>query len=86
MTDDALILLNNIYSSDIPSGPEQKSLLKQTIDLLKCAEWAHFARFTEQDGQQAFLRAYHEAKNCHEWVASQEDCDICGKGPCGWGG
>jgi hypothetical protein len=40
---------------------------------------------TEQDRRQTFLRAYHEVKNSHTWVASQEDCDICSKGPCSCG-
>lgn len=53
----------------------------ETVRCKPCA--GRFA--TEQDGQQAFLRAYHEVKNGHTWVASQEDCDLCGKGPCGCG-
>ena len=36
----------------------------------------------EQDRQQSLLRAYHEIKNTHTWVASQESCDHCGAGPC----
>ena len=31
------------------------------------------------------FEAYHEAKNCHVWTASKEDCDLCGRGPCGCG-
>ena len=34
VTENAILLLNNIYASDIPSGQEQRILLKQTIDLL----------------------------------------------------
>ena len=34
VTDNALLLLNNIYSVDIPSGQDQRPLLKATIDLL----------------------------------------------------
>ena len=34
VTDKAILLLNNIYSVDIPSGPDQRPLLKATIDLL----------------------------------------------------
>ena len=71
-------------------GMEKSEKYKQgftkcaSCETVRCKPCA--VRFsTEQDGQQAFLRAYHEAKNCHEWVASQEDCDICGKGPCGCG-
>ena len=40
----------------------------------------------EQRQQESLLRACHEVRNEHQWFASKEDCDRCGKGPCGCGG
>ena len=39
----------------------------------------------EGDKQLSFLVAYHEVESAHAWVPSQEDCDLCGAGPCGCG-
>ena len=51
---------------------------------VRCKPCANNA-VAEQDQQQSFLRAYHEVKNTHVWVASREACDLCGAGPCDCG-
>ena len=38
---------------------------------------------TEQHQRQSLLCARHEINNMHTWTPSQEDCDLCGRGPCG---
>ena len=43
------------------------------------------AAVADQDEQQSLLRVYHEVKNSHTWAVCQEDCDLCGAGPCGCG-
>ena len=73
-------------------GKEESDAYKQGFtkcsecDSVQCKPCAMTA-VTDQDRQQSLLRAYHEVKNSHTWTASQDDCDLCGKGPsCGCGG
>ena len=41
---------------------------------------------SQQDQQQSLMEAYHEVSNSHVWTPSNEDCDVCHRGPCGCGG
>ena len=71
-------------------GKEQRSTYKQGFTgcskcgLVQCKPCA-INTTAEQDHHQSFLRAYHEVRNTHTWAASQQGCDLCGKGPCDCG-